>query len=113
MRIGSTKYFIESDSLQITLLERYKAKDKEGYGFRKIGYFTTFEGLMRKLLDLNIKETGLEDLKSVLKAIDEVKAIINNLQLEITKNDMDMFKTDDDGQTASHFPKSLKVKVVD
>lgn len=59
MRIELTNgYHIEVDSMNYTLMQNYRPKDKDGNlkekeSVRTLGYFTTLEGALDKFLRLN------------------------------------------------------------
>lgn len=49
-------YYIDIDSMNYTLMQKYDGKDKEGNAkeaVRTLGYFTTLEGALKKFLTLN------------------------------------------------------------
>lgn len=49
-------YYIEVDSMNYTLMQKYMGKDKEGKpkeSVRTLGYFTTLNGALDKFLRLN------------------------------------------------------------
>ncbi len=80
MLIGK-EYRIESDSMNITLYERkINKKTREEYWYA-LGYFATVQGALHELVNLKVRETGLKDLKTVVKKQDELYHLIESLNL--------------------------------
>lgn len=87
MRINN-RYKIESDDVSITLYESYigkgdKTKGKEQW--KAIGWFSTFKGVMGKLIDLEVKRTELKDLETIIEKIDELKSMIGEIDFSNCK----------------------------
>ena len=72
MEIGN-RYKIESNAKNFILYEKVKRKGLktgETYeGWREIGYYATLEGALNRLIDQNVRDTELKDLKIILKEI--------------------------------------------
>ena len=77
MQIGS-KYKIESDAMNITLFEKAKSKTAVTR-WRSIAFFSSIKNALEHLIDLEVMETGLTDLKSVTKKQNELYDLIKQL----------------------------------
>lgn len=82
------EYNLTSDSLNWILQKRFEKKKKEGeenkpteYGFKDIGYYPNPKMALKDMLDREIRGTGIEDFKTVIEKIDELKETINNLNI--------------------------------
>jgi len=80
MDIG--KHFrVITDELNVKLQERYMSKPKDGTPpvemFKTIGYYTSLADCFKALVDLKVKESGLEDLKTVIAKLDEIYKLID------------------------------------
>ena len=74
-------YRIEADSLNVTLCQREISKNTRGEErWRRVAYFSTCESALKALVDMEIRGTGLEDLKQVATKIQELKTTIDNLK---------------------------------
>jgi len=80
MLIGD-KYKIESDSLNIIFFRRTKSKKNGSDRWRAEAYFATVKNALTYLVDMEVRETGLQDLKQVTKKQDELYALIKSLNL--------------------------------
>jgi hypothetical protein len=92
MLIGD-KFKIESDSLNITLSEKYTVKEYKGYGKKPnpenvgqerweiLGYFSDIKHALWFMAKHDIKGTGLDDLVSVNQRLDEIHATIKALDI--------------------------------
>lgn len=81
MLIGA-KYKIESpDSMNVTLYRKEIVK-KGGIRWRAIAYFATPANALKYLVDQEVKETGLKELRVVVEKIDELYRLVDSLQLE-------------------------------
>ncbi len=78
MLIGE-KYKIESDSLNVTLYEKRKAKGKSTT-WRAIAFFSNPKNALQHLVNLEVMETEMKDLTAVVKKQDELYALINTLK---------------------------------
>lgn len=75
------KYKIESDPLNITLYYKQDAREAgKGGRWKPLGYFATPQNALKFLVDNEIMGTGMEELKSVVEKIDELKAMIDGLK---------------------------------
>ena len=79
MLIGE-RYKVESDSLNVTLYRRGTSK-KGGTYWRPIAYFATIKNALEHLINLEVNETGLKDLESVVKRQDEIIGMIKGLKI--------------------------------
>ena len=79
MLIGKS-HKIESDSLNVTVLEKKKTKAGKIY-WKAIAYFSAPKEALKFLVDLKVKETGLVDLKTVVKKQDELYELIGQLKV--------------------------------
>ena len=87
MRINN-RYKIESDDISVTLYESYIGKEGKFKGkeqWKAIGWFSTFKGVMGKLIDLEVKKTELKDLETFIEKIDELKSMINEIDFSDCK----------------------------
>lgn len=82
------EYSLTSDSLNWILQKRFEKKKKEGeedkpteYGYKDIGYFPNPHMALRNMVDREIRGTGLEDFEKIVKKIDELHEVINNLNI--------------------------------
>lgn len=80
MLIGD-KYKIESDSLNATVYRRAKSKKAGGDSWRAEAYFATVKNALTYLVDTEVRETGLRDLKQVTEKQDALYALIKSLTL--------------------------------
>ena len=75
-------YKIESDNLNVTLSKREVSKKSPGKErWRTVGYYSSFESVLKALVDMEIKGTGLKDLETVLSKIQELKKMIDGANL--------------------------------
>ena len=80
MLVGK-KYKVESDSMNVTVSEK-KVNKKAGKEYWvSIAFFSTVKGALNYLVNLEVKNTELKDLKSVDKRIDELEVIIGGLKV--------------------------------
>lgn len=83
MQIGD-KYRIESDELNVTVLERHiNEKTKKEY-YTPIRYYSSVKNALKGMSDLELHKTGLSDLKKVVEKQDEIYKLIEGLGV---KND--------------------------
>lgn len=75
MLIGD-KYKLEADKLNITLYKRGKSRKSGATYWRAIAFFTTVKNALTYLVDLEVNETGLTDLTTVVKKQDELYQLI-------------------------------------
>jgi len=80
MNIG-TKYKIESDSLNIYLKERHENKKTGEVYWRSIGYFATPQAALKSLVLLNVRESELKDLETVIKELNKIYRKIDGLRI--------------------------------
>jgi len=87
MLIGKD-YKIESDELNVTLYRRHRVKaknDKPAHDIWTIkGYYSNPKNALYALIELEVNETGLKDLQTIVKRIDlledDIKAVLERLQ---------------------------------
>lgn len=89
MKIVLEKYIIQTDALNYTLQEKSTVQDKESKNFGKetiinIGYYPNFEQIVKKILDLKIKQSEEVVLKDI--------ATWNRLMSEYIKEVMSQIK---------------------
>lgn len=73
----NANYKIESDSLNCTLFHRAAGTKS----WRPIAYYSDPRGCLEKLVKLEINGTGLTDLKTVCKKINELTNLIKSLKI--------------------------------
>lgn len=76
---------IESDSLNITISHRRKAKKTGKESWVVKGYYSTLSNALKGLADFEIKGTGLKDFKEVVKKQEEIYALIHTTASTIVK----------------------------
>jgi len=75
MLIGDN-WKVESDELNITLCKKgINKKTGEDY-WRAHSYYSSISNALKGIIDLGIRDTGLEDLETVLQKIEELKNLI-------------------------------------
>jgi hypothetical protein len=80
MLIGD-KYKVESDTLNVTLYYKQKPrKSSEVERWRPFAYFSSPKCALKHLINLEVMETGLTDLKSVVEKIDELYRLVDTLK---------------------------------
>ena len=75
------KYKIESDSLNVTLFKKRTTK-KGGEAWSPIAYHSNVKEALVTLVNLEVSETGLKDLRSVVAKQDELIHLIGGLKNE-------------------------------
>ena len=85
MRINE-KYQIKSDTLNFMVMENKPVQDtnSENYGKENwvtVAYCVSLKSALKYLLDKEVFETELEDLETVMKAIEDFKADIDKLNI--------------------------------
>ena len=82
MKIGNTNYRIVSDKVSIQLLQEYEIKsgiNKGEMAYKVVGWYSNMKDLCEGLLRREIKRSELTDLYTIIKRIDEVKDVIQNI----------------------------------
>ncbi len=79
MLIGD-KYKIESDSLNVTLYEKAKSKKPGVTTWRAIAFFSSPKNALHHLVDMQVMETGLKDLRAVVEKQNELYQLVNSLK---------------------------------
>ena len=104
----NNRYRIESDSLNITLLERSKNKDGgESDNYTAEGHFFSVGEALKYLVTNEIKGTGMKDFKIIAAKIEELEELIDKLSAsKITVQDIlrDSNKCSKDDSTAEQPP---------
>lgn len=75
---------VESDSRNITLLKRMNDKEDEK-AWKAIGYYSNVKSTLNGLLRHEVKGTGMEDFQIIVNKVEEVKGLIENLDLSSLK----------------------------
>ena len=75
-------YKIESDSLNVILSKREVSKKSPGgERWRTFGYYSNCGSALKALVDMEIKGTGLKDLRTVVSKIQELEKMIDGANL--------------------------------
>ena len=83
MKVGK-KWKIESDSMNVTLsrLLVVLRGERKGEKYWSVeGYYPTPKLALKGLVDQGVRDTELTDLKTIVKAIDELKSDIGRLEI--------------------------------
>ena len=85
MRINE-KYQIKSDTLNFIILENKPVQDTTSKNYGKenwvtVAYCVSLKSALKYLVDKEVFETELEDLETVMKAIEDFKADIDKLNI--------------------------------
>lgn len=85
MRINE-KYQIKSDTLNFLVMENKPVQDTNSINYGKenwvtVAYCVNLKSALKYLLDKEVFETELEDLETVMKAIEDFKADIDKLNI--------------------------------
>ncbi len=79
MNVGR-KYKIESDALNIMVsLKKTTKKTKKEYWI-SIAYFSSVKNALKYMVDLEVNETGLKELKEVARKQEELYRLIEGLK---------------------------------
>jgi len=79
MNIGKN-YKIESDAMNVTVYQRQvRKKDKSEY-WKAISYFANVKNALKFIADLEVNETGMGDVKTVIKKQEEIYTLIDSLK---------------------------------
>ena len=81
MEIGK-QFKIEADELNVILSKKIQRTSKDGREYeawKVMGYFATPENALAELVNLRVRETGLKDLQTVVKEINNLHGIVYNL----------------------------------
>lgn len=81
MNIGE-KYKIESDEMNVVLYEKYiseKGKNQGKPQWKPVSYHRNVEKALESLVDKEINGTCLEDLKTVVTKVTELKELISEV----------------------------------
>ena len=80
------KYQIKSDTLNFMVMENKPVQDTTSKNYGKenwvtVAYCVNLKSALKYLLDKEVFETELEDLETVMKAIEDFKADIDKLNI--------------------------------
>ena len=75
MEVGND-YKLESDPLNITLLEKKQSKKDGSEYWKTTGYFSSPKEALKFLVDLGVRESLLKDLKTVVEKQAELYKLI-------------------------------------
>jgi len=76
------KYSIGLDGMNVTAFKRGNPrKAGEKGAWRPIGYYSTFQNALDALIDHDVKQPDLKDLKDVVRRQDELHRLIDNLSI--------------------------------
>ena len=85
---------IESDDMNITIYQKGikgEKADKPGEEtWKAYGYYPTPKAALRGLLNAEVMGTGLKDFETIVAKIEEVKAIIENTNFKIEKEECEL-----------------------
>ncbi len=88
IKIGH-RFKVESDAMNIILSKKVTRTRKdtgEKYiDWEVVGYFSTPKGLLHELVNQGIRDTQLKDLKTIVNKLDELHALIDNLNPQVLK----------------------------
>ncbi len=79
----SKKYKLSADANNIIVQQKYHNKKQDTVEWMNIAYFATPKSALNYVLEKEIREFWVEDLKEVVKRIDELEKTINGLSLEV------------------------------
>jgi len=79
MEIGD-KYKIESDNLNIIVSRKERIKKTNKDYWRNLAYFSTPQNALNFLVDLEVRETELKDITTVIKKQDALYELIKTLK---------------------------------
>jgi len=80
MNIG--KYKIESDSLNVTLSKKGKNRKTGTETWKICGYFSSPKFALNHLVNLEVMETGMADITTVVQKIEELRKLIQGLKFD-------------------------------
>lgn len=81
MKIGEN-FKLESDSMNVTLSRKQTSKKTGGEYWVNEAYFSNPKAALKYLVDMEIRETGFEDLATVTKKQEELYQLIGKLKIE-------------------------------
>ena len=76
MNIGRN-WKIESDELNVTLYQRFVRKGNTSDYWRPHSYYSTLTNTLHALVNIEVNRTGLKDLETVNRRIDEIHTWIS------------------------------------
>jgi len=84
MQIGAD-WKIDSDELNVTIYKRSRVREKDGRpahdNWYPQGYFSNPKNALQWLVNHKVTGTGMKDMKTVVKMIDEVHELIASLKI--------------------------------
>jgi hypothetical protein len=79
--IINEKYKLDSDSLNVIIYYRQEAREVgKGGCWKPLAFFATPQNALKFLVNREIIGTGMEELKTIVKKIEELKKVIDNLK---------------------------------
>ena len=86
MQVGKN-WRIKSDPLNIILMRRHTTRPKEGKESKEYwtseGYYSSLASALKGLVDMEVKETELKDLKTVMAKLGELYKLIEKVRREV------------------------------
>jgi hypothetical protein len=74
---------IKSDNLNVILERRQRVPERKGKPEHDRwvvqGYYSSVKEALHAMVDQRVKDTGLTDLKAIVKAIEEVHSLIDSM----------------------------------
>lgn len=83
------KYGLKADSLNYILVENKPVQDENSKNFGKenwvsVAWVSDLKGALKYLVDKEVREVDLFDVKNIIEAIDNLKEDINKLHFRMT-----------------------------
>jgi len=83
------KYGLKADYYNYVLVENKPVKDEESKNFGKdnwltVAYVSDLKGALTYLVDKEVRDVDLFDLKNIIKAIDDLKEDIKKLHFKMS-----------------------------
>ena len=75
------KYKLSADVNNIIVQEKYHNKKQDTVEWQNVAYFATPKAALNYVLEKEIREFWVEDLKEVVRRMDEIEKMINGLSL--------------------------------
>ena len=84
MLVGKS-WKVESDVLNVTLYRRIMSKKTGEERWHAEGFYSTVAHALKGMVNMQIKETGLKELKIVVEKIDELHSLIDTTLSTMSK----------------------------
>lgn len=78
--IINDQYKISSDSLNVILYQKKINKENGNPRWEAIAYFAEPKNALKYLVTMDVMTTGMKDLETVVKKIDELEKVVNRLR---------------------------------